>query len=112
MTSSPDGKPARSVFTGGCCGRAFFRFVTKIPPRGQHVFLAGESRRRQLVMELANVTVVRRLFDKTELRTLRRFAKTGSIKNKRQCRCCCYANGDHPGGAVHILTEWPIGETL
>ena len=40
----------------------------KIPPRGQHVFLAGESRRRQLVMELA-VTVVRRLFDKTELRT-------------------------------------------
>ena len=78
MTSSPDGKPARSVFTSGnsTCGRAFSRFVTRKSHRGQHVFLAGESRRRQLVMELA-VTVVRRLFDKTELRTLRRFAKTG-----------------------------------
>ena len=31
-------------------------------------------------MELA-VTVVRRLFDKTELRTLRRFAKTGVRTN-------------------------------
>ena len=56
----------------------------KIPPRGQHVFLAGESRRRQLVMELA-VTVVRRLFDKTELRTPAALCQTG-IKNKRQCR--------------------------
>ena len=53
----------------------------ELPPRHQHILLAGKARRRERIVEFPLV-VVRRRFHFRELRTLRWLAKTG-IQNKR-----------------------------